>query len=55
MLQTLKMPPIRTKVLKDLSMNKSLTYIYLYTAVSRKIKQLKSFMVGKIKNLIRTG
>lgn len=55
MLQTLKIPPIRTKVLKDLSMNKSLTYIYLYTAVSRKIKRLKSFMIGKIKNLIRTG
>ncbi len=48
MLKTLKMPLIRTKVIKDLSMNKSLTYIYLYTMVSRKI----SSMVGTIKNLI---
>jgi len=55
MRQTLKMPPIRTKVLKDLSMNKSLTYICFYTKVLRKIKQLRSFMLGKIKNLIKRG
>ncbi len=54
MFQNLKMPHIRTRVLKDLSKGKPLTYIYTYTVVLKKIMQLPSRIVNKVINLLKT-
>lgn len=54
MFQGPKMPYIRTKVLKDLAKGKPLTYVYAYTKVSKKIKQLSSRIVNKVTNLLKT-
>jgi coenzyme F420-reducing hydrogenase beta subunit len=51
MVQNLKMPRIRSRILKDLAKGVSLKYICAYTAVSNKIRQFLSYTNNKILSL----